>query len=355
MEKKKIYIIQTRIPHYREFFFKNIKKDSQLIVLSSKEKKINTIKSNRFDYCLDVNEFLGFIWLKNIPYQSFKNNFVIINGNMRILNNYIIFFLKFFFNYEIIWWGHLRSTRPAPIFDLIRFKLMNLFADKVILYTHMEAKETKKFKLIKCKKIYYLNNTIDQRKITIYKTKKNNKLVNFLFVGRLREKPNTLLVDAIKVFSRIKRKNFQFTIIGSGYESERIKSTIVKYNLQNKVFFKGSIYDEKKISKYFLKSDFFLYPGYIGLSLMHSFFYSLPVITHDNRLMHAPEFGFFKNKFNGFSYKHNNFNDLETILNKCIDLDVNKIKRMKKNCKFTIKNLTIEKMVENFNKINFYA
>ena len=87
---------------------------------------------------------------------------------------------------------------------------------------------------------------------------------------------------------------------------------------------------------------------------MHSFFYSLPVITHDNRLMHAPEFGFFKNKFNGFSYQHNDFDDLKSILNKCIDLDANKIKRMRKNCKNTVKNLTIEKMVENFNKINFY-
>ena len=84
---------------------------------------------------------------------------------MRILNNYIIFFLKYLFNYEIIWWGHLRSTRPAPVFDRIRFKLMDLFADKVILYTNMEAQETKKSKLIKFKKVFYLNNTIDQRKI----------------------------------------------------------------------------------------------------------------------------------------------------------------------------------------------
>ena len=355
MEKKKIYIIQTRIPHYRKFFFKNIKKDAQVVIISSKEKRINTIKSDRFDYSLEIKNFLGFIWLKNLPYQSFKNNFVIINGNMRILNNYIIFFLKYLFNYEIIWWGHLRSTRPAPVFDRIRFKLMDLFADKVILYTNMEAQETKKSKLIKCKKVFYLNNTIDQRKIRSYnKKKKNSNLVNFLFVGRLRERPNTLLVNAINVFSQIKRKNFQFTIIGEGSETEKIKSAIIKHKLQNKIFVKGEIYDENKISKYFLKSDFFLYPGYIGLSLMHSFFYSLPVITHDNRLMHAPEFGFFKNKFNGFSYQHNDFDDLKSILNKCIDLDANKIKRMRKNCKNTVKNLTIEKMVENFNKINFY-
>ena len=110
--KKKIYIIQTKF-HITENFFKNIKKDAQVVIISSKEKRINTIKSNRFDYSLEIKNFLGFIWLKNLPYQSFKNNFVIINGNMRILNNYIIFFLKYLFNYEIIWWGHLRSTRPA--------------------------------------------------------------------------------------------------------------------------------------------------------------------------------------------------------------------------------------------------
>ena len=47
MEKKKIYIIQTRIPHYRKFFFKNIKKDAQVVIISSKEKEL--IRLNQID------------------------------------------------------------------------------------------------------------------------------------------------------------------------------------------------------------------------------------------------------------------------------------------------------------------
>ena len=57
-------------------------------------------------------------------------------------------------------------------------------------------------------------------------------------------------------------------------------------------------------------SDAFLYPGYIGLSLVHALWYGLSVITHDNLLRHAPEFTVLKDKFNSINIKENNHDDL---------------------------------------------
>ena len=115
----------------------------------------------------------------------------------------------------------------------------------------------------------------------------------------------------------------------------------------------NSSFDEKFLSKYFCKSDFFLYPGYIGLSLVHAFYYSLPVITHNNKFMHAPEFSYFRNNYNGYFYQHKNYKSLEKIIYKALSSNKNKINQLRKNSKKSIKNLTIENMINRFNEIDF--
>jgi len=353
--KKKIYIIQTRIPSYREFFFKNIKKNSYMRILSCKNKSDKIFKDKRFLYNLKLVNILGsFIWLKNIPYRKLKNNYLITNGNLRILNNYFFIILKYFFNFKLIWWGHLKSTRPAPFFDKIRLKIINLFADTMILYTKNEFYEAKKNKLFKIK-FNYLGNTIDQRKIVNINTKTQiiNKKTRFLFVGRLRIKPSTLVEEAIKIFSKIDKNTYKFTIIGSGDAKHKFQELVKFHNLSKNIEIFNSSYNEKFLSKYFYKSDFFLYPGYIGLSLVHAFYYSLPVITHNNRFMHAPEFSYFKNNYNGYSYEHKNFKSLEKTIYKALSTNKKKINQLRRNSKKTIKNLTIENMINRFNKIDF--
>src|SRR5205085_9067419 len=50
---------------------------------------------------------------------------------------------------------------------------------------------------------------------------------------------------------------------------------------------------------WFLSSSCFVYPGSIGLSLLHAFGYGLPVITHADRRRHGPEIAALVHEWNG--------------------------------------------------------
>ena len=95
-------------------------------------------------------------------------------------------------------------------------------------------------------------------------------------------------------------------------------------------------------------SDAFLYPGYIGLSLVHALWYGLPVITHDNLLRHAPEFTVLKDKFNSIKYKENNHDDLA---DKLFEFSIKKdnLSQMKRNAFNSVSgNWTFNNMISNY-------
>ena len=95
-------------------------------------------------------------------------------------------------------------------------------------------------------------------------------------------------------------------------------------------------------------SDGFLYPGYIGLSLVHALWYGLPVITHDNLLRHAPEFTILKDQHNSIKYKEFDAVDLSEKMTNLV-ADRGKLMKMKNNAYGSVsKNWTFKNMINNY-------
>ena len=57
----------------------------------------------------------------------------------------------------------------------------------------------------------------------------------------------------------------------------------------------GALYEQEVMAPWFLSAKVFVYPGYIGLSIMHAMGYGLPVITHDNMDNQSPEVAALRN------------------------------------------------------------
>ena len=89
------------------------------------------------------------------------------------------------------------------------------------------------------------------------------------------------------------------------------------------------------IIPYFQNSDIFVYPGGIGLSLVHAYSFGLPVITTDNMDVHGPEIELLKQGVNGDFFTDNDSIDLankiqrwaskiltqrEDIENRCVNI-----------------------------------
>jgi len=60
--------------------------------------------------------------------------------------------------------------------------------------------------------------------------------------------------------------------------------------------------NESDLAPWFLSSELFIHPGAIGLSLLHSFGYGLTVITHDNKMLHNPEYAIFEPELTGRNF-----------------------------------------------------
>ena len=370
----KIQIIQPILTSYRMNLFNQLSKNSKYKLIVSYSKKSpfgNSIQSlnpsKNIEYIVSgrwLNLFNILYWQTKIKIDKSlkKGDAIIFCGSLRHLSIFPLIINAKLRSLKIVWWSHGRSIRPAPFFDKIRRIIMK-YMDSIILYTEEEYNEYIKYGF-KNDRVFFINNTIDESQIIRIKEKWDKKKINdfkkkinlpddsfiFLFCGRLRSIPSTLLDVGIYAFNELLKKenNAYYLIIGSGEKFEYYRKIVSDLKIEKNVLFLGEEYSEEKLAPYFLISDMFLYPGYIGLSLVHSLWYNLPVITHDNTLRHAPEFTVLKNNYNSIKYKEFDHIDLS---NKLIELVKNKdqVKLMKKRALSSVMgNWTFKKMVSNY-------
>ena len=152
---------------------------------------------------------------------------------------------------KIVWWSHGRSIRPAPFFDKIRRSIMR-YMDSVILYTEEEYLAYLDFGFNK-ENVFYINNTINEEKIIKSKEQWNDDMLTkfkeeinlpqnattFLFCGRLRSNPNTLLEVGVKAFHKLisKNNNCYYIIIGDGERLEYLKNLVHNLQLEKYSFY----------------------------------------------------------------------------------------------------------------------
>ena len=108
------------------------------------------------------------------------------------------------------------------------------------------------------------------------------------------------------------------------------------------------IHENNLLINIFNNSHFMVYPGSIGLSLIHSLNFGVPVIIPKRRYFHKPEIYAFKHNHNGFYYKNNHHDFINVILN-CLNIyKTKKYQIIVKNSVNTVKNnFNTEQMVKN--------
>ena len=321
---KNVLIIQKNIPHYRIEFFNDLNKskDINLSVFSLNDEHLLSSDSKSYNFIykkIKQIKLLSFsFYLFRYPNNFKKNDVVIVVGNIRHLHNYFLFIYCKLRKIKIVWWGIWNMPGRDNAISNLRKKIASFF-DHLILYSDVEKKDALTY-LKKNKNISSFNNSIKleyKKKLIL---KKNNNFFKLLYVGRLTKKPQ--LDYAINAVKDLVKKDYKIklNIVGDGPEYNNLRNLVRESDLEKYIYFYGSIYEKNILEKFFSYSDFFIYPGAIGLSIFHSFAYGLPVITHNNKKYQAPEYYLFKNKYNGLSFQHNDLKDLihkiEYIINK---------------------------------------
>lgn len=363
MNKSKLVIIQPALGRYRKGFI------DSLVSLSDDEFDISIICSEidnagvrsmdkiapEINYTfVKMSSFIKFFFWQHLFFKVLRMNLckhdsLVINGNPRFLSSIITSLLLKFKGVKVYWWGHAWSSTSSNFGSFIRFKLMNLY--NVIFYTDEEVELTKKF--IKSD-VIALNNGLDvkamRRGVVFDKNRFDFKVFKIAFIGRYTKKSNfDLLIEAMLELAPDILDSIELNIIGDVPK----KDILQKYPDSKKINLKyhGEIWDESEISNILKDNHAFVYPGSVGLSIIHAFALGLPAIVHDERMLHMPEIGAFENEVNGISFR---FGSSSSLASKIVHLknNINDLKKYSKNASSRVdKTYNTEDMALRF--INF--
>lgn len=344
--KKRIIFYQPALPEYRVSFFDNLKSiiNLDLIIVSSKKDFLN-VESVNYDGLIYAGPFkkLGpFFWQKKPnKIKMNKSDIVVISGNPRILNYMLILLICKLKKIKIIWWGQGWTAGRKSTASKIRRKIM-LLADAIVVYTQKESLS------INHRHVIGLNNGINIKKIPVFNKVNtfNDNIIKIFFIGRLTEKANLeLLLNALVLVNR----NFTLDIIGDGITHKKVKEIALSNKLNNNINWHGNIHDENYIYNIAKDCNVFIYPGSVGLSLIHAFALSLPAIVHDDENYHMPEYSAFQKGHNGLTFPRNNCRALADCIN---SLDVKELEIMSKNARKTVEeSFNTDDMAVRFNQI----
>ncbi|HAS6153515.1 TPA: glycosyltransferase [Vibrio vulnificus] len=334
---KKVYIIQPAIPKYRIPFFKVVSKYYELSLIASKvdflgvKSEIDIEGLSLVDNFINIFDF--FYWQRSLPLWCGYNNadIVVINGNPRVLNYMLLLLLLKIRGIPTVWWGHGWSAGSHGFLSKIRL-LISKLATARLFYTDYEKQQ------VNVSNTFSLNNGLDSDEIKEARRGKNYRSyddsnIELIFIGRLTKKSNlNFLVRNMKYVNC----HVHLKIIGDGELMDELKEIVSESFLGHRVTFVGSVFDESSLAQHMNMAHAFIYPGSVGLSLIHAFNYGLPAILHNNRKAHMPEFAAFKDGVNGLSYSEGSNESLIRTINRLSVMQKSELEVLSTNAAKTI-------------------
>jgi glycosyltransferase involved in cell wall biosynthesis len=240
-----------------------------------------------------------FYWQSGVVCLFFKKyNRYIILGEYYCLSTWLLLILCKLSRKKIYIWTHGWYGNETFLKRFVK-KIFYHLGDGVLLYGNY-AKRLMIKEGFDTNKLHVIYNSLDYeaqiqvreklKPSLIYQDYFQNNYPVMIFIGRLTlSKKLNLLIEAQRV---LKNKNFNVNLVfvGSGLESDNLKELVVKYELQNYVWFYGPTYNEEQIGELIYNADLCVSPGNVGLTAMHCMVYGTPVITHSDFTSQKPEF-----------------------------------------------------------------
>lgn len=242
----------------------------------------------------EVVRFNSLIWVKRLHREIRGFNIIIQVFDPHFMN--LFFFPRFVKNKKIILWSH--GLGKSDLANKIR-KLIYKQADAIVTYS-LDGKN----KLIELglptEKIFVAHNTVH---VPNHQDTSTMAKKTFLYMGRLQRRKR--LDIFLQVFHNLSlgEKGYKFQIIGDGEEEKRyLLALINELNLTDYVELHPGTFDDSKLYEYFKESLYYVSPGPVGLGVLHSFAYGVPVLTMASH-SHGPELKNIINDSNGMVFK----------------------------------------------------
>ena len=266
-------------------------------------------------------------------------------------------------------WGHGYSKQEHGLIESFR-RLLGKLGTSLLFYDPLTAERYLNIGWER-RKIYVALNSIDEQAIESARQhwyENKDQLKQFQVQQEIEHRPVVLHVSRLQPMNRVdlliqatarivgEVPDLKVLIIGNGDEErKRLKKISAELGVTEQVLFLPGIYNEEELAPWFLSADVFCYPENIGLSILHSFWYGLPLVTSAQRECHNPEIVAFESGSNGLAYEHGDIDSLASALKELL-LNAPMRQAMSEKARETVENrFTVENMVDGMEAAVRYA
>ena len=275
--RKGVLILEHGIPHYRYFLFRHlVERLGSILIIHSGDKfhERHPFQSIR-GANIRLPHRISLVFFN--PLKLLFKDVIITTFNIRKPHTWLFVLLLPWKKW--ILWGQGYGRAKNIFLDCFK-RIMAAIAQGYVTYSDV------------CKK-YLVDIGVRPDKISVATNTlrvSNHRLTTgssyLLYVGRVQFRKG---LD--KVLDAVKENGKKVVIVGEGEALASLKKQASNLQIEKLVSFKPSVYDEKKLLGLFSKAIGYVSPDHVGLGVVHSFSYGVPVITCKNR-RHAPEFAY---------------------------------------------------------------
>lgn len=351
----KIRIFQPIVPEYRVALFDGLGvRYGERIEVWASERLRNDVSfllsKMRYDYTHPLKKIGPFVWQKGLSLKNLrKGDVVVVCGDIHQLSSMWIAFKAKLCGIKVVWWGHHISALANKMNVMIRLAVAKRLSDIYLCYTDAGIAYLEQRGFLPGR-VFATGNTIDllavKRAISSWDgIRKFGDKKTLIFCGVLRDKVRVdVLLKALKILQSL-RSDVHCVIIGAGDKLEEWKELSKNLGFGSDVTWAGEIRGQQNLAPWFLSSDLFVYPGRIGLSIIHAFSFGLPVVLNDNAENHGPEYDAFRPGVNGWSFRENDEADLARKIDEALKSPDLKDRGLAGKL-YVSKNYSMERMIE---------
>jgi glycosyltransferase involved in cell wall biosynthesis len=334
-------IIQPMVPPYRSKLFSSIANDPRFNLSLQCSSEWPTGQPS---IPLDIVQYYSnkrtiniggssALWQTKLELINAKGpgDVLVVCGDLHYLSNLPLIARARMRGVSILWWSHHASAGANPVRVALRLALAKRLSDCFLAYTESGVKYLAD-KGFREDRLFALGNTIDITSIDREVVKWDDaSLDEFRTQAGVRQSrillfcsvlnPKTRLEQAIHALSLLEDSNAILVVIGDGPMRKTYENVSAQYSVARRIRWLGDIRSQSQLAPWFLSASLFVYPGVIGLSLLHAFAYGLPVITHDNVKNHMPEIEALIPGVNGATFSEDSPLSLSTVISECLNND----------------------------------
>lgn len=310
LAKGKIIILQPALPQYRFDFFQRLYAhygDGLRVYYSPIDMGALTAARELDAWECPIGPMLNpmrgvelQVGALSIPVS--KDDLLVVCGAPRNLSTLLVLAKARMKGAQTIWWGQYWSATSELHRHRLRMKLSR-FADALLFYTDAEVARYNADGWTHSGPVGALNNGIDLTQVcrlrTTYDLAERGR--NLLFIGRLTEKAQ--LGVMVSALADPALADCHLHVIGDGSQEVVLRAQALSMGVADQITWHGGTTDEEYIAKVANLCAAFVYPGQVGLSLIHAMAYGLPSVVHGDRLRHMPEIAAFVEGETGDSFE----------------------------------------------------